>query len=339
MQAQQERTQFATGVPRRIVHGNFFVNNHEKSMDFYNNVAGVEETFSLPWGAGFISNGNTHHDMALVQVSEERTGSRGAAARALGVTQLTDDFGRYPGLNHFAYEMKHEADLVAAYERAKQAGVKMTLVEDRVVTRSIYFFDPEGNGVELTVDMLANWREHRYKGAKIEHADYIPGKNPPSTQNFCNYNPEIRRIERAAIHPRRFSHATLIASDFEAMVNFYTDVVGLNEAWTAPDRSYSLLRGHGDHPGYSLAIFPATTNRPPGVHHIGFELVDNNEFDDIEGNLKRMNVGLELRVDHATKKAIFVKDPDGLLVQFYVEEPTFLDSISDLDSETRLNLS
>lgn len=339
MQAQQERTQFATGVPRRIVHGNFFVSSHKKSMDFYNNVAGVEETFSLPWGAGFISNGNTHHDMALVEVSEERTGDRGTAAQKMGVTQLTDDFGRYPGLNHFAYEMKHEADLVAAYERATHAGVIMTIVEDRKVTRSIYYFDPEGNGVELTVDMLSNWRDYRYVGAPIEHFDYIPGQNPPSTQSFCNDNPEIRRIEGAAIHPRRFSHATLIAADFEALVNFYTEVVGLHEAWTAPDRSYSLLRGERDYPGYSLAIFPATTDRPPGVHHIGFELADNNEFDGIKGNLERMNVGLELRVDHGTKKAIFVKDPDGLLVQFYVEEPAFLGSIGNLDSEAVLNLS
>ena len=340
MRVQEEREQQAaviTGAPRRIVHGNFFVGNLVRSMDFYTGVAGIEETWRMSERpAGFISNGNTHHDMGLVEVGPHTAG-RGARAHEKGVMEIPDDYGSHPGLNHFAYEMKHEADLVAAYERAIQAGVKMMMVEDRVVTRSIYYSDPEGNGVELTVDMLTNWREHRRPGAKVEHVEYVPGETPPVTESFYAEDPEIRWVEGAAVHPRRFAHATLVATDFDTVLRFYRDVVGFEEAYKAPDGRFSLLGG--DYLGYSLALFPAEANRPAGVHHIAFELTDRGDFDEVESRLSSMGVQLELRIEHAGRRAIFVKDPDGVLVQFYLDEQDFAVALGELDTGIAVYLS
>lgn len=47
MQVKEKKTGVIKGVPRRIAHGNFFVGSLDKSMDFYNQVAGIEETFRL----------------------------------------------------------------------------------------------------------------------------------------------------------------------------------------------------------------------------------------------------------------------------------------------------
>ena len=337
MQVQEEKAGVITGVPRRIAHGNFFVDSLDNSMDFYNQVAGIQETFRLgDRPVGFISNGNTHHDMGLVEVGPH-THDRGVKARAKGILEIPEDYGRHPGLNHFAYEMKHEADLVAAYDRATQAGVKMNLVEDRIVTRSVYFADPEGNGIELTADMISDWRSYRRPGSKLEHIEYIPGENPPTTESFYATNPEIKRTEGAAFHSRRFAHATLVATDYVSMVQFYREIVGFEEASTTPDGQYSLLRG--DYPGYSLAIFPAIANRTPGVHHIAFELTDKGDFDEVEARLGGMNVQVEVRIQHPTKQAIFVRDPNGVLVQFYYEEPDFLRSLGDMDSGIAIYLS
>ena len=327
MQVKEKKTGAIKGVPRRIAHGNFFVGSLDKSMGFYNQVAGIEETFRLgERPAGFISNGNTHHDMGLVEVGPH-TQDRGIKARAKGILEIPEEYGRRPGLNHFAYEMKHEADLVAAYERATKAGVKMNLVEDRVVTRSVYFADPEGNGIELTADMLSDWRNYRRPGAKLQHEEYIPGKHPPSTQSFYAEDPEIRRTEGAAFHSRRFAHATLIAADYGSMTGFYREIVGFEEVAIEADGQYSLFRG--DYAGYSLAIFPATANRPPGVHHIAFELIDKSDFDQVEARLESMKVPVEVRIQHPSKQAIFVRDPDDVLVQFYCEEPDFVDSVGE----------
>ena len=336
MQVQQELAKLKVGAPRRIAHGNFYVGSLSKSMDFYNQIAGFEETFRLnDRGAGFLSNGNTHHDLGLVEVSE-RTHDRGVMARQKGIMEIPEDYGQHPGLNHFAFEMNNEADLVTSYERATQAGVRMNLVEDRIVTRSLYFADPEGNGIEFTADMLSNWRDYRRPGAAIEQTEYIPGQTPPSTESFYAEDPDIRRVEGSGFHPRRFAHATLIAADFESMRRFYTEVLGFEEA-SAVAGDFSLLRGN--YPGYSLALFSAADDRSPGVHHIAFELPDESDFEGVEERLDSLGVSIEGRIEHETKRAIFVRDPDDMLVQFYYEEPAFLSGFGELDSKTALYLS
>ena len=69
--------------------------------------------------AGFLSNGNTHHDIGCIQASlATRTGRDGHV-------QVTGERGSRPGLNHFGLEMANEADLVAAYQRARQAGLAL----------------------------------------------------------------------------------------------------------------------------------------------------------------------------------------------------------------------
>ena len=55
--------------PRRLGHVNLTVSDLERSMAFYTRVLGIEEVRREPdIKAGFLSNGNTHHDVALVEV-------------------------------------------------------------------------------------------------------------------------------------------------------------------------------------------------------------------------------------------------------------------------------
>ena len=54
--------------PRRLGHVNLFVGDLEKSTSFYTEVAGIELVRREPGiDAVFVSNGNTHHDIALMQ--------------------------------------------------------------------------------------------------------------------------------------------------------------------------------------------------------------------------------------------------------------------------------
>ena len=54
--------------PRRLGHVNLYVGDLNSSTDFYTNVAGIELVRREPGiDAVFVSNGNTHHDVALMQ--------------------------------------------------------------------------------------------------------------------------------------------------------------------------------------------------------------------------------------------------------------------------------
>ena len=336
VQTQDQETYQATGSPRRLVHHNFMVSDVAKTIDFYNQVVGIEETFRIGTNVGFLSNGNTHHDLGFSEVSES-TQNSGKKIRDMGIEQLSPDWGAKAGLNHFAYEMYNEAELVTAYDRLLEFGVKPYLVDDRIVTRSVYFVDPEGNGIEYTVDMLTNWRDYRKPGVQLEHRDYVPGQEPPDTETYINMDPEVRRVKEAALHAKRSGHSMIVAKDFAGMRRFYIDVVGLREMFLAPNGEFSVLQGK-DFPGYSFVLAAESPNRPVGVRYIGFEMVSKEDIRGAEELLAARGVQVEYKIEHPKKQVVCFRDPDDVLVQCYIEEPDFLESLNDMEPALALLL-
>ncbi|RYD62986.1 MAG: VOC family protein, partial [Verrucomicrobiaceae bacterium] len=119
--ASDEKTASTGLMPRRLGHVNLFVSDLERSMAFYENVAGFHEIFREPdIQAGFLSNGNTHHDFGLIQTSAvDRVDKTGKVLIA------ASQRGREPGLNHLGFEMSNQRELVLAYQKLKQAGANV----------------------------------------------------------------------------------------------------------------------------------------------------------------------------------------------------------------------
>lgn len=96
----------------------------------------------------FFSLGN-HHDFAVMQVDAE-DGRRSAV-----------------GLHHVAFNIGETLDqLREAKVRLEAAGVATTPV-DHDVTKSLYFEDPDGNGVEVYVDVSDAWRQEPQRVAHM----------------------------------------------------------------------------------------------------------------------------------------------------------------------------
>jgi catechol 2,3-dioxygenase-like lactoylglutathione lyase family enzyme len=57
-------------------------------------------------------------------------------------------------VNHLALEMETEEELVAAKKRLEEAGIQVLGITDHHIIRSIYFFDPNGIRLELTVKAI-----------------------------------------------------------------------------------------------------------------------------------------------------------------------------------------
>ena len=128
---------------RRLGHANLFVTDVERSLDFYHRVVGIEEVYRKasptdlqgPAVGGFLSNGNTHHDIAVFRHPSA------------------------PALNHLAFELECEADLIEGYRAAADAGTTFR-VSDHHITRSLYTRDPDGNGIEIYSDSTKEWRKN-----------------------------------------------------------------------------------------------------------------------------------------------------------------------------------
>ena len=99
----------------------------------------------------FFSLGN-HHDFAVAEVPGD--GTAPSADR--------------PGLHHVAFRIGDNLDqLREARSMLEAAGVVPTPM-DHEVTKSLYFADPDGNGVELYVDVSDVWRRDPQRVAQAQ---------------------------------------------------------------------------------------------------------------------------------------------------------------------------
>ncbi|HEY2178147.1 MAG TPA: VOC family protein [Caulobacteraceae bacterium] len=129
------------------------VSNGARAEAFYNGVLGLPIAARLD-DAGFkmtfFSLGN-HHDFAVMEVSGEGSSQSESAV----------------GLHHVAFKIGDSLDeLREAKTRLEAAGVAVSPV-DHEVTKSLYFADPDGNGIEVYVDASDIWRREPQRVAQL----------------------------------------------------------------------------------------------------------------------------------------------------------------------------
>ena len=132
-------------VVSKVGHVVLKVSDLDLALSFYVGVLGLHEVARRDFGEGpmaFLSTGNSHHDIALVEVRE---GAGATASR---------------GLHHVALKVGDSlATLTNVQKHLVENGVTVHMVLDHRVSQGIYVTDPDGNLLELYVDAdAATWR-------------------------------------------------------------------------------------------------------------------------------------------------------------------------------------
>lgn len=299
---------------RRLAHANLYVRDLARSIDFYHRVVGLERTYSLPVPkAGFLSNGASHHDIGLVELG-------GPTARKTE-----------PGLNHFGFELENETDLVAGYRAAVGAGVNFYRTVNHPITHSLYVFDPDENSNEIYADVTTDWRTAR---GTTPTQKWTPGETPPSPERNYDPDPVYVRVAGAMFQPLRITHATVVGNDFEGLFDHYTRVVGLTPIVGGRGAPFAALAGAC---GFgAINLFRAVDGQAAGLHHIGFEMANDADLDAGRRSLPRTGAAKERDVDHPLRRSTFVRDPDGMMIAFYVNRPNWRERLGSLDAATAL---
>ena len=130
---------------KELGHVVLYVRDVERSRAFYRDVLKFREVFAVPSAVAGYSSGRTHHELLLVSV--------GPAAQPIPE-------GPRVGMYHFALKVGDSDDeLRAARDAVLKAGATMVGSSDHVVTHSLYLLDPDGNELELYVDVPGvDWR-------------------------------------------------------------------------------------------------------------------------------------------------------------------------------------
>jgi catechol-2,3-dioxygenase len=132
---------------KELGHVVLYVRDLERSRAFYRDVLGFREIFAFPPAAVGYSSGRTHHELLLLSVGPD----------AQPIPQ-----GPRVGMYHFGLKVGDSDDeLRAARDAVAAAGATIVGLTDHVVTHSVYLRDPDGNEVELYVDVPGvDWKNN-----------------------------------------------------------------------------------------------------------------------------------------------------------------------------------
>jgi len=125
---------------KELGHLVLYVHDLDRSEAFYRDVLGWHElTRPSTMRAAAFSSGRTHHELLLIEV--------GADAQPIPA-------GRRVGLYHFGLKVGDTDDeLRDALARVQASGAQVVGASDHTVTHSLYILDPDGNEVELYIDV------------------------------------------------------------------------------------------------------------------------------------------------------------------------------------------
>nr|ART37644.1 E435 [uncultured bacterium] len=124
--------------PERIAHVVLKVRDLERSKKFYTEVLGMDvmSEISMPRILFLANNRRDHHEIGLLEI-----GPQAPTPPANAV-----------GLVHVAFRLRSEEELRAAHKELKEKEVPISFTVNHGITKSVYFFDPDGHELEVYCD-------------------------------------------------------------------------------------------------------------------------------------------------------------------------------------------
>ena len=131
---------------KELGHIVLYVRDLEASRRFYREVLGWKEIAGTDHQMAMYSSGRTHHELLLIEV---------------GPNAAPIPEGRRVGMYHFGLKVGTTDDeLREAHQTLVNAGANVVGTADHGVTHSLYITDPDGNEIELYIDVQPEvWRE------------------------------------------------------------------------------------------------------------------------------------------------------------------------------------
>jgi catechol 2,3-dioxygenase-like lactoylglutathione lyase family enzyme len=127
-------------APSKFAHVVYKTHRYAGMVDWYSRVFEAriqyrDERFT------FLTYDDEHHRVAFVNLGPLPPGSENPGASA-------------PGVHHVAYTWKNLDELIGTYKRLASLGIRPVSPIRHGFTLSLYYADPDGNGLEFQIDLL-----------------------------------------------------------------------------------------------------------------------------------------------------------------------------------------
>ena len=295
--------------PRRLCHVNMFVGQLERSIEFYTRIAGIELVcLEPPIRGAFFSNGNSHHDVGMLEVTRQ------TVVGEAGHKILSGGGASQAGLYHLGWEMPSEFDLVKAWQRAQAMDFNVNRTTAHRSSHSVYVSDVDGMIHEFYADVRVDWRN----AGPPKSSRWVPFEEPPCLEPRFEEAPEIRSVPDAPVQPVRFSHAVLVVKDLARQRRFFSNIAGLYERPHKRQDRFAVFSSPASRYGFAVALLDeglAVESRR-GMHHFALQVADEAALDQAAKRLAAADIRVVRTTDLPHKRSLFVHDPDGMPVEF-----------------------
>jgi len=146
-----------------------------------------------------------------------------------------------------------------------------------------------------------------------------------------------------AISVKHVGHVVLKVRDLDRAATFYRDALGLTEVARYRGRMAFFSAGTNHHDLAVLALGPAARPAPRdavGLYHVALKIGDRlEELRAAKAQLEAHGVPIRGTADHRVSQSIYCEDPDGNMIELYVDgdpalwraDPSIVASVEPLD--------
>ena len=125
------------------------------------------------------------------------------------------------------------------------------------------------------------------------------------------------------MHIKALGHVVLKVRELERSAAFYRDILGMQEVARYRDTMvfFSLGQNHHD---LGLLQLGAQAELPGphslGLYHVAFKVGDAlDELRECKAQLERNGIAILGSSDHGVSQSLYIKDPDGIEIELYVD--------------------
>tara|TARA_Y100000588_G_scaffold67899_2_gene68867 strand:+ start:3680 stop:4126 length:447 start_codon:yes stop_codon:yes gene_type:complete len=132
---------------KELGHIVLYVRDLRKSSEFYKDILGWKRVAIIEDKAVMFSSGRTHHELLIIEAGHYAT-----------------PIPKNPriGMYHFGLKIGNtDEELRSAIKQLRESDVPIAGTADHHVTHSVYISDPDGNEIELYIDVQPEiWRDN-----------------------------------------------------------------------------------------------------------------------------------------------------------------------------------
>lgn len=125
------------------------------------------------------------------------------------------------------------------------------------------------------------------------------------------------------MHIKALGHVVLKVRDLERSAAFYRDILGMQEVARYRDTMVFFSLGQNHHDLGLLQIGAHAElpgNHSIGLYHVAFKVGDSlDELRECKALLERHDVAILGISDHGVSQSLYIKDPDGIEIELYVD--------------------